>query len=128
MSYRETWEPDVYEGHLRDIALRRHSALGPWLVVGLGVALLLFVSYLVYANVLAPTVAVPSPERDLRRVVVVVPPSRAVSRLLPADATVSPRWGAEVTRVPQSRATNALLGGAGPALSTEPGSETAGEP
>ncbi len=114
MNYRETGDDVSYEEPIRDIVLRRPSVLGPWLVRGLGVTLACFLSYLVYANVLTPTVPSPSPERSLR----LLTKSAPSVTLLPLKR-VRPRlsflWGPAITSVPQSRVANALLGGDGPA-------------
>ena len=115
MSYREKGTTDLYEEHLRDIVLRRHAAYGPWLVMGLGVALTFFLSYLVYKNVFVPSTATPSPERSLRMMTESAP---ATTIVVPSHISPLPLrpWEATVTSVPQSRATHALLGGEGPAL------------
>ena len=115
MIYRERYNTDLYEEHLRDIDLRRHSAIGPWLVMGLGVMLALFLSYLVYSNVLRPSQVVPSPERSLRMITDIAPATTVTASDDPSFS-LRPSWRPDVTSVPQSRATNALVGGEGPAL------------
>lgn len=115
MTYREKNDTELYAEHLRDIVLKRHSALGPWLVIGLVTTLVLFLSYLVYSNVLGATTVVASPERSLRmmddgmRMTTAPVPAQSSSALVPP-------WTSDATRVPQSRATHALVGGEGPAL------------
>ena len=115
MIYRERCNTDLYEEHLRDIVLRRHSAIGPWLVMGLGVMLVLFLSYLVYSNVLRPSQVAPSPERSLRMITDTAP-ATTVTALDDSSFSLHPSWRPAATSVPQSRATNALVGGEGPAL------------
>ena len=110
MTYRETGGPTPYEKQLRDIVLSRRSALGPWLVTGLGITLALFLSYLVYANVLTPVAPVASPERSLR-LLTNATPAAATPQLAPTSPLPAPIWGPAMTSVPQSRATDALLGG-----------------
>jgi len=99
MTYRETNDADLYAEHLRDIVLERHSALGPWLAMGLLIMLTLFLSYLIYSNVIRPATVASSPELSLQSTSTLVPP-----------------WAPAATSVPQSRATHALVGGEGPAL------------
>ncbi len=116
MIYRERSDADVYEDHLRDIVLKRHSPVGPWLVMGLGAALVLFLFYLVFSNVIRPAPVAASHERSLRMMTEtpsLLPTMAAPDR--PASALAMP-WRPAATSVPQSRATNALVGGAGPAL------------
>lgn len=96
MTYREKGDTDLNADHLRDIVLKRHSPLGPWLVMGLVTILVLFLSYLVYSNIVQPVTIVSSPEH-------------------PTSDSVPP-WMPVATSVPQSRATHALVGGKGPAL------------
>ena len=112
------WEnshTDSYERHLRDIVLRQHSVAGPWLVVGLVMALAFFLSYLVYSNLLLPVIGPMSPETSWRTMTETAP---ATTVSLPAEVDFFPlfRRGKATTSVPESRAKNALLGGYGPAL------------
>ena len=115
MTYREKSDTDLYAEHLRDIVLKRHSTLGPWLVLGLVTTLTLFLAYLVYSNVLRATTVVASPERSLRMMddgvlkTTTTLPDQSTSALVPP-------WTPAATSVPQSRATHALVGGEGPAL------------
>jgi hypothetical protein len=113
--YRETGETDFYEEHLRDIVLKQQSTIGPWVVTGLGVTLVLFLSYLVYSNLRLPSADPLWSERSLRKLAESAP-ARTV--FLPEHVRTLPRRpsGPAMTSVPQSRATNALLGGEGPAL------------
>jgi hypothetical protein len=115
VNYREKGHTDLYEEHLRDIVLRRHSAFGPWLVMGLGVVLTCFLSYLVYNNLVLYSAGTPSPERSLRMMTESAP---ATTVLVPSHISPPPlrARAITVTSVPQSRATHALLGGEGPAL------------
>jgi len=84
-------------------------------VTGLGVTLVLFLSYLVYSNLLLPSVDPLSLERSLRKLAESAP---AMTVFLPEHVSAFPLHpsGPAMTSVPQSRATNALLGGEGPAL------------
>lgn len=115
MTYREKSDTDLYAEHLRDIVLKRHSALGPWLVMGLVTMLILFLSYLVYSNVLRSTTVVSSPERSLRLMADGTLMTTTTIPDRPTSALVPP-WTPAATSVPQSRATHALVGGEGPAL------------
>ena len=96
MTYREKSGTELYADHGRDIVLKRHSAFGPWLVIGLMTVLTLFLAYLIYSNVIRPGTVLSSPDQ---------PPSAPV-----------PPWAPVATSVPQSRATHALVGGKGPAI------------
>lgn len=114
MIYRERSEASLQEDHLRDIVLKRHSPLGPWLVMGLGATLALFLFYLVFSNVIRPTPVAASYERSLRMMV----ETPSLPTMLPSDQSASDLampWYPDATNVPQSRATNALVGGEGPA-------------
>jgi hypothetical protein len=86
---------------------------GPWFVVSLGTMVALFVAYLIYSNVFLSPATLPSPERSLR---VITKPTGLSAPPLPAfEGEDSLKFGASVTAVPHSRATNALMGGHGPA-------------
>ena len=115
MIYRERSDGDRYEDHLRDIVLKRHSAVGPWLVMGLGATLALFLFYLVFSNIVRPAPVAASHERSLRMMTETPPlPTMATPDRPVSDLTMP--WHADATSVPQSRANNALVGGEGPAL------------
>jgi hypothetical protein len=111
--YRERYEADPYEERYRNIVIRQQSPYGHWFVLGLGTTLALFIAYLIYSNVLSPPATLHSPERSLW---VIAKPAGSFSPEMQAfeeDSILKP--GAAVTIVPHSRATNALLGGQGPA-------------
>jgi hypothetical protein len=110
--YREKWYAEIYEDHVRDTVLRRPSKFGSWLVVGLGVILMAFLGYLVCTNVLFAAAGGRSSER-LRR-----PLAQPELATIPGLARFKAPAARQVlrTNIPQSRATNALLGGEGPAL------------
>ena len=114
MTYREKSDTDLYGEHIRDIVLERHSALGPWLVMGLLTVLTLFLCYLIYSNVLRPTTVASSPERSLR--MMNEGALTTTSTPDPSTSALVPPWTPVATSVPQSRATHALVGGEGPAL------------
>lgn len=119
MIYREKSDADLYAEPLRDIVLKRQSALGPWLVMGLFTMLTLFLAYLVYSNLIRPVTVVASPERSLRMMNEEALMTTGSMPDQPTSALVPP-WTLAATNVPQSRATHALVGGEGPALlSTE---------
>jgi hypothetical protein len=111
--YREKYEADPYEERYRNIVLRQQSIYGPWFVMGLGMMLALFVAYLIYSNVFSPPAALYSPERSLW--VIAKPAGVFSSQLQVLEEDGMLKSGAAVTLVPHSRATNALLGGQGPA-------------
>jgi hypothetical protein len=112
--YREKWRPELYEDHLRDIVLRRPARFGSWLVVGLGMILMIFLAYLVCTNVLFAAADGKSSERSLHTV---TQPGPAMSPgMIPARFKSPSAREVLRTNIPQSRATNALLGGEGPAL------------
>jgi hypothetical protein len=115
VTYRERCDADLYSEHPGNIVLSRHSTIGPWLVMGLGVTLALFLSYLVCSNLLLTTLEPPSPERSLR-IIAESAPATTVSLADHGDLFHQYQWGPATTSVPRSRATNALLGGEGPAL------------
>ena len=114
----ETSDTHLDEQYHRDFVLKQPSTVGPWVALGLGVALLAFLGSLVYMNLLLPPSASVSPERVLRPEAEFVlsgsypkrPSQRSLERRKPA-----------ITIVPQGRAPNALLGGQGPALPPEHG-------
>ena len=111
MTYREICDIDPYEERYANIGLKRRTALGPWLVMGLGIILMCFLAYLVYSNVLMPPVALSSPERSLRMITA----STATTPSLPDPRQHPQPLGVTGRAVSQSRAANALLGGQGPA-------------
>jgi hypothetical protein len=111
--YRERYEVDPYEERYQNIVLKQQSMFGPWFVMGLGAMLALFLVYLIYSNVLLSPVTLSSAERSLR---VITTPS-IISAPEPQSLAGEEflKHGAAVTIVPHSRATNALVGGHGPA-------------
>jgi hypothetical protein len=111
--YRERYEADPYEERYQNIVLRRQSTYGPWCVMGLGMMLALFVAYLIYSNVLSPPSTFHSPERSLW--VIAKPAGSFSPELHTFEEDSILKLGLAVTIVPHSRATNALLGGQGPA-------------
>ena len=117
MTYRDLFEADLDDPRPQDIVLAQHSTMGPWVVVGLGIVFAGFLAYLVYANLLVPAPAPPSLERSLR----VLPQPDALFSSALSLRSGPPQFpgGATVTVVPQRWATNALLGGTGPALPLE---------
>jgi hypothetical protein len=115
--YRERYEVEYFEERYRNIVLRQQSVFGPWFVMGLGAMLALFVIYLVYSNILLPPSTLSSLERSLR--VIALPTGVSSSALHPFEEETFQQAGPAVTVVPHSRATNALLGGHGPAAAPE---------
>ena len=113
----ETSDTNLDEQYHRDFVLKQPSTVGPWVALGLGVALLAFLGSLVYMNLLLPPSASVSPERTLRPEAEFVSsrsyPKRTSQRL--------DRRKPAITVVPQGGAPNALLGGQGPALPPERG-------
>jgi hypothetical protein len=111
----ETSDTHLDEQYHRNFVLKQPSTVGPWVALGLGVALLAFLGSLVYMNLLLPPSAPVSPERTLRPEAEFVSsrsyPKRTSQRL--------DRRKPAITVVPQGRAPNALLGGQGPALPPE---------
>ena len=114
VTYRERCEINPYEERYDNIALKRQTAFGPWLVMGLGIILVLFLAYLVYSNLLVPPAALSSPERSLR---IIAESATAMAMTLPEPLNQQhlQQLGVAGRTVPQSRAANALLGGQGPA-------------
>jgi hypothetical protein len=115
--YREKWYAEIYEDHVRDTVLRRPSKFGSWLVVGLGVVLMAFLGYLVCTNVLFAAAGGQSSER--LRHPLAQPEPATIPGMLPARIKAPSTRRVLRTNIPQSRATNALLGGEGPALPLE---------
>lgn len=117
MAYRDLFEAEFDDPCPRDVVLAQHSTIGPLVVLGLGVVFAGFLAYLIYANLLMFAPSPLSPERSLRvlrqpdALTVPVLSQRSGSRQFPGGATV--------TVVPQRWATDALLGGTGPALPLE---------
>jgi hypothetical protein len=100
----------------RDFVLKQPSTVGPWMALGLGMALVAFLGYLVYVNLLLPPYASGSAEYVLR-------PEGAftahISRAKRIAQRPLGRRQSTITVVPQGRAANALVGGQGPALPLE---------
>lgn len=113
MAYRDLLEAELDDPRPRDVVLAQHSTMGPLVVLGLGVVFASFLAYLIYANLLMLAPAPPSLERLQQPDALAVPAlaRRSGSRQFPGGVTV--------TVVPQRWATNALLGGTGPALPLE---------
>ena len=116
MLYRESGrtDPSLLDERHHNIVLRQRPALGPWLVTSLGIVLVLFLAYLLYSNMLVPPVAMPSPERSLR-VIAATAVTAGVPPPASANRSHASQPGPAITVIPHSRATNALLGGQGPA-------------
>ena len=113
MIYRERYDVDPHEERYQNIVLKQESMFGPWFVASLGTIVALFVAYLIYSNVLHSPATLPSPERSLR---VITQPTGLSTPQPPALAGEDIlKFGASVTIIPHSRATNALMGGHGPA-------------
>lgn len=115
MTYRERFDTDLYEEHCYDVALQQRSVLGFWIVLSLGAALIVVISYLIYVNLLAPSTPAISVERSLH-ILVTPAPARLLPLPTPSHPTHVKRQGRTMTILPQSRGANALLGGQGPAL------------
>ena len=114
----ETYDPNLDEQYRRDFVLKQPSTVGPWVALGLGVALVAFLGSLVYMNLLLPPSAAVSPERALRPEAEFVSPGSHAKR---SSQRLLERRKPAITVVPQGRAPNALLGGQGPALPPERG-------
>src|SRR5262245_15709879 len=114
----EAYDTNLDEQAHRDFVLKQPSTVGPWVALGLGVALLAFLGSLVYMNLLLPPSASVSPERALRPEAEFVPPGSHPKRT--SQRSLERRKPA-ITVVPQGQALNALLGGQGPALPPERG-------
>ena len=112
----ETSDTHLGEQNQRDFVLKQPSTVGPWVALGLGIALLTFLGSLVYMNLLLPPSVSVSPERALRPEAEFVSPGSHPKRT--SQRSLERRKPA-ITVVPQGRAPNALLGGQGPALSPE---------
>jgi hypothetical protein len=117
VAYRDLFEAELDDPRPWDVVLVQHSTIGPWVVLGLGVVLAGFLAYLVYANLLMVAPSPPSPERSLH--VLRQPDALAAPALSRRSGSRQFPGGATVTVVPQRWATNALLGGTGPALPLE---------
>src|SRR5215470_13708054 len=80
----ETYDTNLDEQYRRNFVLKQPSTVGPWVALGLGVALLAFLGSLVYVNLLLPPSASVSPERSLRPEVELTlpgsPPKRTIQR------------------------------------------------
>jgi hypothetical protein len=124
VAYRDLLEAELDDPRPRDVVLAQHSTIGPLVVLGLGVVFAGFLAYLVYANLLMFTPSPPPPERSLhvRR----QPDALAAPALSRYSRSRQFPGGATVTVVPQRWATNALLGGTGPALPLEQLLESSG--
>ena len=114
----ETSDTNLDDQYHRDFVLKQPSTVGPWVALGLGVALLAFLGSLVYMNLLLPPSASVSLERTLRPEAEFVSPRSYAKRT--SQRSLDRRKPA-ITVVPQGRAPNALLGGQGPALPLELG-------
>ena len=114
----EAYDPNLDEQYHRDFVLKQPSTVGPWVALGLGVTLLVFLGSLVYMNLLLPPSASVSPERALRFKAAFVSPGSYPRR---ASQRSLVRRKPAITVVSQGRAPNALLGGEGPALPPERG-------
>jgi hypothetical protein len=114
----ETSDTNLDEQYQRDFVLKQPSTVGPWVALGLGVALLAFLGSLVYMNLLLPPSSSVSLERALRPEAEFVSPGSHSRRT--SQRSLERRKPA-ITVVPQGRAPNALLGGQGPALPPERG-------
>ena len=116
MASWDTYDPQVEEQYQRDFVLKQPSIVGPWVVLGLGVILAIFVTYLVYVNMLLPPSVVVFSER-------IGHSDTTVDSTAVRSKRLGRRSGeyrkAAVTVIPQGRAPNALLGGQGPALPPE---------
>jgi len=113
----ETCDANLEDHYRRDFVLKQPSTVGPWVALGLGVTLAVFLGYLVYVNLLLPLPTSGSPELLLR------PEVAFTARLSRSKRTAQrplERHRPVATLVPQGRAVNALLGGQGPALPPEP--------
>ena len=114
----ETYDTNLDEQYHRDFVLKQPSTVGPWVALGLGIALLTFLGSLVYINLLLPPASAVSPERVLRPEAEFLSPGSHPKRT--SQRSLERRKPA-ITVVPQGRAPNALLGGQGPALLPERG-------
>ena len=114
----ETSDPNLDEQYHRDFVLKQPSTVGPWVALGLGVTLLVFLSSLVYMNLLLPAASSASPERALYSEAAFAAPGASPKR---ASQRSLERRKSALTVVPQGRALNAFLGGQGPALPPEYG-------
>jgi len=115
----ETCDAPLDEQQRRDFVLKQPSIVGPWVVFGLALTLLAFLGSLLYVNLLKPP-GMPSAAERLARSdteTTVHTPTRS-KRHAPR---VLERRKPAITRVPQGRAPNALLGGQGPASPSEYG-------
>jgi len=121
----ETYDTHLDEQYHRNFVLKQPSTVGPWVALGLGVALLTFLGSLVYMNLLLPPASAVSPERILRPEVEFVSPGSHPKRT--GQRSLERRKPA-ITVVPQGQALNALLGGQGPALPPERGVQTSTPP
>ena len=112
----ETCDANLDDHYRRDFVLKQPSTVGPWVALGLGVTLVAFLGYLVYANLLLPLSASGSSEPLLRSEMAFT--SRVLRSKRSAQRPLE-RHRPALTLVPQGRAANALLGGQGPALPFE---------
>ena len=113
MASWERCDANLDDQDRRDFVLKQPSTVGPRVALGLGVLLVVFLSYLVYVNLSFPAPASGASEHFL-------PPEVAfTARVAGSKRTARmplERHQPAVTMVPQGRAVNALLGGQGPAL------------
>ena len=113
MASWETCDTNLDDQSRRDFVLKRPSTMGPWVALGLGMMLVVFLGYLVYVNRFVPPPASGLSEHFLRPEVAF---TSRVSRSKHTAQLSLERHKPAVTTVPQGRAANALLGGQGPAL------------
>jgi len=114
-----SWEMDdanLDTHYRRDFVLKQPSTVGPWMALGLGMALVAFLGYLLYINLLLPPSASGSAEYALRPEGPFTSPASRAKRT--AQRPLGRRQST-VTVIPQGRAANALVGGQGPALPLE---------
>ena len=111
--YREPYRPDFLDTRNLDFLLKEPSRLSSWLVVSLASLLFGFISYLIYTNANFQTRETVSIERSLR----VLNPDLSRFEVSSTNTGTPTSLGSSaITTIPQSRATNTLLGGYGPAL------------
>ncbi len=112
MTARETYITDLDEQSDRDFVLKQPSTAGPWVALGLGLTVLVFLGALLHVNFIAAPLSGRTSAQTGREEGAALPAAhvkggtqRAVERRQPT-ATVGS----------QGRMINALLGGQGPAL------------
>ena len=117
MTARETYDTNLDEQSRRDFVLKQPSIAGPWVTLGLGLTVLVFLGALLYVNFIAVPMSGRASAQTGREEGAALPAAhakramqRAVERRQPTAAVGS-----------QGRMINALLGGQGPALVPENG-------